>query len=55
LVVAYAIAGRLDIDFETEPIAHDAQNKPVFLRDIWPSRTEVSEVVSTSLTPEMFK
>lgn len=55
LVVAYALAGRVDIDFETEPIGVDNQNKPVFLRDIWPSRSEVSKVVSANLTPEMFK
>ncbi len=39
LVVAYAIAGRMDIDFETEPIAQDSNGKDVFLRDIWPSRS----------------
>jgi aconitate hydratase len=55
LVVGYAIAGRIDIDFETEPLATDSNGKPVFLRDIWPSRSEVSSVVSTSLTPEMFR
>lgn len=55
LVVAYALAGRVDIDFETEPIGVDGQNKPVFLRDIWPSRQEVSQVVSANLTPAMFK
>lgn len=54
-MVAYALAGRVDIDFETEPIGVDGQNKPVFLRDIWPSRQEVSQVVSANLTPEMFK
>jgi aconitate hydratase len=45
LVVAYAIAGRIDIDFETEPISNDSQGKPVYLRDIWPSRSDVSKVV----------
>ncbi len=55
LVVAYAIAGRVDIDFETEPIAQDSNGKAVFLRDIWPSRSEVSAVVANSLTPEMFR
>lgn len=38
LVVAYALAGRMDIDFDTEPIGHDKDGKPVFLRDIWPTR-----------------
>ena len=55
LVVAYAISGRIDIDFETEPLATDSNGKPVFLRDIWPTRQEVSKVVSASLTPEMFR
>lgn len=55
LVVAYAIAGRMDLDFETEPIAKDAQGKDVFLKDLWPSRTEVREVVSLCVTSDMFK
>lgn len=38
LVVAYALAGRVDIDFEKEPLGIDNNNKPVFLKDIWPSR-----------------
>lgn len=38
LVVAYALAGRMDIDFDTEPIGNDTEGKPVFLRDIWPTR-----------------
>ena len=38
---AYALAGRVDIDFETEPLGHDTENKPVFLRDIWPTRQEI--------------
>ena len=41
LVVAYALAGTVDIDFETQPIGNDTDGKPVFLRDIWPSRNEV--------------
>ena len=42
LVVAYALAGKVDIDFEKEPIANDSNGKPVFLNDIWPTRKEVS-------------
>ncbi|CAM6006451.1 unnamed protein product [Sphagnum balticum] len=45
LVVAYALAGRIDIDFENEPLGHGTNGVPVFLKDIWPSRTEISEVV----------
>jgi aconitate hydratase len=55
LVVAFALAGRIDIDFETEPIAVDRHNKPVFLKDIWPSRTEIAQVVAANVTPAMFK
>ena len=55
LVVAYALAGRVDIDFEKEPIAHDSKGNAVYFKDIWPTRKEVSEVVAKNLTPEMFK
>lgn len=55
MVVAYALAGRMDIDFESEPLGEDSTGKPVFLKDIWPSRTEVKEVVSISVTSDMFK
>jgi len=55
LVVAYALAGTMDIDFETEPIGTGSDGKPGFLRDIWPSPAEVAEVVNTSIGQEMFK
>jgi aconitate hydratase len=55
LVVAYALAGRCDIDFETEPIGKGSDGKDVFLRDIWPTRDEVTKVSTGSITPEMFK
>jgi len=54
LVVAYALAGRIDIDFEKEPIAKGA-NGDVFLRDIWPSRDEVDNVERSCVLPEMFR
>lgn len=54
LVVAYALAGTTAIDFETEPIGNDQQGKPVFLKDIWPSHTLVSEVVAKNVVKEMF-
>jgi aconitate hydratase len=41
LVVAYALAGRCDIDFETEPIGKGSDGKDVYLKDIWPSREEI--------------
>jgi aconitate hydratase len=55
LVVAYALAGRCDIDFETEPIGKGSDGKDVFLRDIWPSREEVQQVTNSTIKPEMFK
>lgn len=55
LVVAYALAGTVNIDFETEPIGTDGNGAPVFLRDIWPSRDEVQKVTQSVIKPEMFK
>jgi aconitate hydratase len=55
LVVAYAIAGTLDIDFESEPIGHDTAGAPVFLREIWPSQAELDAVIASSIQPEMFR
>ncbi len=54
LVVAYALAGRMDIDLSTEPIGHDTDGQAVFLADIWPSPEEVRETVASALEPEMF-
>jgi aconitate hydratase len=54
LVVAYAIAGRVDIDFEHEPLDSAADGTPVFLKDIWPDPREIKEAVAASLVPEMF-
>ncbi len=54
LVVAYALAGTMDIDLTTEPIATGSDGKPVYLADIWPSPAEIEEVVRSSVAPEMF-
>jgi aconitate hydratase len=54
LVVAFALAGRVDIDLATEPLGTDRAGKPVYLRDLWPSPDEVAETMSAALTPEMF-
>lgn len=54
LVVAYAIAGRVDIDLINEPISYDPNQQPVFLKDIWPTDDEINEVMSTVLSPEHF-
>lgn len=55
LVVAYAIAGRIDIDLYNEPIGYDPNLKPVYLKDIWPTPQEVQEVVQKVLLPEDFR
>ena len=54
LVVAYALAGRMDLDLESEPLGTDSDGQPVYLKDIWPSPSEVSETVANSLKAEMF-
>lgn len=54
LVVAYALAGKMDIDLYHEPIGWDAQKKPVYLKEIWPSQQEVQETVQKSIQEEMF-
>ncbi len=55
LVVAYAITGRIDLDLTTEPIGVDPQGKDVFLADIWPTQTEVTEALAGAVTPERFR
>ncbi|XP_072260516.1 cytoplasmic aconitate hydratase isoform X2 [Pyxicephalus adspersus] len=55
LVIAYAIAGTIRIDFETEPLGTNADGKPVFLRDIWPTRDEIQVVERKYVIPGMFK
>jgi aconitate hydratase len=55
LVVAYALAGRMDFDIVHEPLGDDKSGKPVFLRDIWPSPQEVESIVRSSVTNEMFR
>ncbi|MDX6644719.1 MAG: aconitate hydratase [Miltoncostaeaceae bacterium] len=54
LVVAFGLAGRVDIDFEVEPVGVGSDGEPVFLREIWPSAEEVRETVGLSITPELF-
>jgi aconitate hydratase len=55
LVVAYAIAGTVDIDLVNDPIGKDRDGHPVYLRDIWPSQQEVNETVARALNADMFK
>jgi aconitate hydratase len=54
LVVAYALAGRADLDLATEPLGTGTDGRPVFLKDIWPTPEEVREAVATAVTSEQF-
>ncbi len=54
LVVAYAIAGTVDIDFDKEPIGHDPSGKAVFFREIWPTHEEIETTIEKSVQPELF-
>ena len=54
LVVAYALAGRMDIDWQTEPIGRDQDGEDVYLRDLWPSAKEVSDTIASSVRAEHF-
>ena len=55
LVVAYAIAGRMDLDITTEPLGYDQAGNAVFLKDIWPCAEEVQETLEKAFTPESFE
>ena len=55
LVVAYALAGSMDVDLYNDPLGNDSSGKPVYLKDIWPTPQEVQEVMNKSVRQEMFK
>jgi aconitate hydratase len=55
LVVAYALAGKMQIDLTTEPLGHDPQGQPVYLKDIWPAEREIQETMLRSVKSEMFR
>ena len=55
LVIAYAISGRVNIDFETEPVGHSAEGAAIFLKDIWPSRKEIQEKECRDVIPGIFR
>ena len=55
LVVAFALTGRIDIDLSTEPLGTGSDGKPVYLRDIWPGRAEIEEVLNRCVQSEMFR
>ncbi len=55
LVIAFALAGRIDIDFESEPIGTGKDGEPVYLKDIWPSCEEVSQLLSQTTKPDVYR
>ncbi|MCW8915476.1 MAG: aconitate hydratase AcnA [Magnetovibrio sp.] len=55
LVVAYAIAGTMNIDLANDPLGNDQKGRPVFLKDIWPSNLEIANIVGATLSSRMFK
>ncbi|MCL6547627.1 MAG: aconitate hydratase AcnA, partial [Alicyclobacillus sp.] len=55
LVIAYAIAGTVDIDLTTEPLGYDANNQPVYLKDIWPTSAEIEQTMRAAIDPDLFR
>ncbi|MFN3286506.1 MAG: aconitate hydratase AcnA, partial [bacterium] len=55
LVVAFALAGTVDVDLTTDPVGYDPNGNPVYLRDIWPTTQEVQELIERHVTPELFR
>ncbi len=55
LVVAYALAGRIDLDLTKDPLGYDPNGNPVYLKDIWPSQKEIKDEIEKSINPKMFK
>jgi aconitate hydratase len=55
LVVAYALAGRVDLDLQKDPLGNDSSGKPVYLKDIWPSQKEIQQAVEKSVRSDMFR
>ena len=55
LVVAYALAGRIDVDLTSEPLGHNDEDEPVYLRDVWPTRGEIADLIAQSLDASTFK
>lgn len=54
LVVAYALAGSVDVDLANDPLGNDQEGKPVYLRELWPTPGEIQEMISSAVLPEMF-
>ena len=54
LVIAYALAGTMDFDFESDPLGQDQDGNDVFLKDIWPTNEEIAQTISSSISPEQY-
>ena len=55
LVVAYALAGTVNTDLVTEPLGRDADGKPVYMKDIWPSQAQIRETIESAVSPDQFR
>lgn len=55
LVIAYAIAGTMNIDFDTEPLGIDPNGEPVYLNDIWPDREEIEQIINKTISSELYR
>ncbi|MDF2960424.1 MAG: aconitate hydratase [Paenibacillus sp.] len=55
LVVAYALAGTVNIDLANDPIGYDQANQPVYLKDIWPTNAEIQEAIATAMSPDIYR
>ncbi|MGF9711882.1 aconitate hydratase AcnA [Paenibacillus naphthalenovorans] len=55
LVVAYALAGTVNIDLANDPIGYDQKNEPVYLKDIWPTAQEIQEAIQSAMSPELYR
>src|SRR6201999_2414837 len=55
LVVAFALAGRVDVDFDNEPLAHNDKGEAVYLRDVWPSAEELHEALEIAANPAFYR
>ncbi|OXM84958.1 aconitate hydratase AcnA [Paenibacillus rigui] len=55
LVVAYALAGTVNIDLANDPIGYDQANQPVYLKDIWPTKDEIQEAITTAMSPDIYR
>jgi len=55
LVVAFALAGRVDIDLDSDPLGTDSAGKPVFLRELWPTSAEIGELLTSATDPDTYR